>query len=189
MMKGEAIRGPRLVLRRMGAEDAPAVAEIYQYNRNALEPYMPLMDPGAFTVEGQQARIQDDQHRWDADLGYAYAMVVDGRIMGRVALSNIVRGAWQNATLGYWVDTRYQGQGFCTEAVAGALASAFTALGLHRVQAAIMPHNRPSLRVVEKLGFYQEGLAPRYLKIHGAWQDHLIWSMTTESFRQPAGWQ
>lgn len=182
------LMGPQVTLRPFQAADVPALVDIQRVNRVAFDPFMPDRPAEFFTEDWQAEQIAADQRRWAADQGYAFAILHDEAVVGRVALSNVVRGSWQNATLGYWVDGRWQGRGYCTAAVAGALVAAFGVLGLHRVQAAIMPHNAPSLRVVEKLAFVYEGLAPRYLKIHGAWEDHRIFSLTVEDFQPPAGW-
>jgi len=104
------------------------------------------------------------------------------RIIGRVALANVVRGPWQNATLGYWIAQDALGRGHATRAVRLALRFAFEHAGLHRVQPAIMPRNARSRRVVEKVGFRREGCAVRYLKIAGVWEDHVIYAMTREDW-------
>jgi [ribosomal protein S5]-alanine N-acetyltransferase len=93
-----------------------------------------------------------------------------------------VRGPWQNATLGYWVDEHAGGRGHATRAVRLALRYAFEEVGLHRVQPAIIPRNIRSLRVAEKVGFRREGRALRYLKINGTWEDHEIYALTAEDW-------
>lgn len=182
------MRGPRLTLRPFRPDDASKLLEIQWANREALDPWMPSRSPDFYTETAQGKQVQADLERWQADLGYAFAVEYEGMLIGRVALSNVVRGAWQSATLGYWVDSRFQSRGFATEAVTGTLKGAFRVMELHRVQAAIMLKNAPSLRVVEKLGFFYEGLAPRYLQIAGQWEDHKIFSLTVETFRDPPGW-
>jgi ribosomal-protein-alanine N-acetyltransferase len=106
----------------------------------------------------------------------------EGAIVGRVALGGVLRGAFQNAYLGYWVDEDRQNRGLMTEAVAAATAFAFGPAGLHRVQAAVMPRNVASQRVLEKAGYRQEGLAQRYLCIAGQWEDHLLFATTAEEW-------
>jgi ribosomal-protein-alanine N-acetyltransferase len=93
-----------------------------------------------------------------------------------------VRGAWQNATLGYFVGEAWGGRGYASEAVRQAVEFAFNRIGLHRVQAAVMPRNVRSIRVVEKNGFRLEGMAERYLQIDGRWEDHLIYSITSDEW-------
>ena len=103
-------------------------------------------------------------------------------MLGRVALANVVRGAWENATLGYFVDHEAGGRGHATEAVGLALRFAFGPCRLHRVQAAVMPHNARSIRVLEKNGFRHEGFSPRYLRLAGEWRDHEMFAITVEEY-------
>ena len=94
--------------------------------------------------------------------------------IGGLALANIRRGVAQAASLGYWVGEEHNGRGLATAAVACMLAVAFDELELHRVQAATLPHNVASQRVLERNGFDRIGLAAAYLKIAGRWQDHVL---------------
>lgn len=95
------------------------------------------------------------------------------RIVGSVALTNVLRGSALSCYLAYRADAALQNRGYTTEAAARLLEFAFTQLGLHRVEMSIMPRNKPSLRVAHKLGFICEGLSPAYLNINGAWEDHV----------------
>ena len=93
-----------------------------------------------------------------------------------------MRGAFLNAYLGYWIDAEHEGRGLMTESVTAAVDFVFTVVGLHRVQAAVMPRNLGSARVLEKVGFRREGYAERYLAIAGTWEDHLIFGLTAEEW-------
>lgn len=93
--------------------------------------------------------------------------------MGLVGLNNLVRGAFQSCFLGYKLDGGLLRRGYMTEAVEEAVRIAFTVLGLHRIEANIMPRNTASLGVARKAGFQEEGLAVRYLRINGVWEDHI----------------
>jgi ribosomal-protein-alanine N-acetyltransferase len=104
-------------------------------------------------------------------------------VIGRIALGGVLLGAFHNAYLGYWIDADHQGRGLTTEAVLAATAFAFTTVRLHRVQAAVMPNNAPSLRVLEKAGYRREGFAERYLCIAGKWEDHVLFAMTAEEWK------
>ena len=108
--------------------------------------------------------------------------VGDEAIIGRIALTGVMRGAFLSAHLGYWIDQEHQRKGYMTEAVREVTRFAFDVLGLHRVQAAVMPHNTASLRVLEKLGFRKEGESPRYLQIAGRWADHVVFAVTAEEW-------
>lgn len=154
-------------------------------NRPFTEPFEPRRHPSFYTAAGQAQEIALDERAWTVGTGYAFAVLdraAGDRIAGRVALANVVRGAWGNATLGYWVDEAVRGSGHATAAVRCVLRFAFLEAGLHRVQPAIMPRNAPSRRVVEKAGFRHEGRALRYLEIDGVWEDHDIFAITAEEF-------
>lgn len=111
---------------------------------------------------------------------FPFAVEVEGRFAGQLTVNNIVRGSAQFASIGYWIDEREAGRGLMTRAVAMAIDHCFLAARLHRVEIAIRPQNAASLRVVEKLGIAEIGLAPRYLHIDGDWRDHLIFAITRE---------
>jgi ribosomal-protein-alanine N-acetyltransferase len=110
---------------------------------------------------------------------------VEGRLAGQVTIDNVVRGAMRSGHLGYWIDRAVAGRGMGSLAVALACDHAFGAAGLHRLQADIRPENQPSQRLVQRLGFRQEGLLRRYLDIDGDWRDHLSFALLAEDV--PAG--
>jgi ribosomal-protein-alanine N-acetyltransferase len=127
------------------------------------------------------------QYRREWKRGQTFVLVMvpredDARVLGRIALGGVLRGAFQNAYLGYWVDQDLQARGLATEAVRATTAFAFASIGLHRVQAAVMPSNVGSLRVLEKVGYRREGFAERYLCIAGRWEDHLLYAVTAEEW-------
>ena len=108
------------------------------------------------------------------------AIRVDGRLAGQVTVDNIVHGALRSGHLGYWIDRELAGRGVASLAVALVCDHAFGPVGLHRLQADIRPENGPSRRLVERLGFRQEGLFRSYLDIDGAWRDHLGYALLAE---------
>jgi ribosomal-protein-alanine N-acetyltransferase len=122
------------------------------------------------------------QMRSEARAGRQLPFVVEfqGRFVGQVTISNIVRGSAQFASIGYWVDQEYAGRGIIPRAVALAVDHSFGPVGLHRIEVAIRPENTSSLRVVEKLGIHEVGFAPRFLHIDGDWRDHRIFAITKE---------
>lgn len=109
-----------------------------------------------------------------------FAVTVEGRLAGQVTVSNVVRGAFDSASVGYWVDERVAGRGVAPTALALVVDHCFRGAGLHRVEASVRPENAPSLQVVRKLGFVEEGLHRRFLFIDGAWRDHLCFSVLRE---------
>ncbi len=109
-----------------------------------------------------------------------FAIEVDGRFAGQITVNNIVRGSAQFASIGYWLDKDFAGQGVMPRAAAMVIDHCFTVVGLHRIEVAIRPENSNSLRVVEKLGIHEVGYAPRYLHIDGDWRDHRLYGITKE---------
>lgn len=107
----------------------------------------------------------------------------DGALLGVVNISEIVRGAFHSAYLGYYAFAPHQRRGVMTVVLANVVTKAFGSHRLHRVEANIQPGNHASLRLVEKLGFRKEGLALRYLKIGGRWRDHERWAITREEWK------
>jgi ribosomal-protein-alanine N-acetyltransferase len=109
-------------------------------------------------------------------------LIEDRSIIGAVDVGGIVRGAFQSAYLGYWLAAAHTGKGYMSEAVLLALRHGFETLGLHRLEANIIPTNKASIAVVKRIGFRFEGLAKRYLCINGRWRDHEHWALTLEEW-------
>ena len=107
----------------------------------------------------------------------------DGASLGAINLNEIIRGPAQSAFLGYWIGAAHARQGYMTEALQLALRHGFGTLKLHRVEANILPVNRPSIALVRRAGFRREGYSPRYLKIAGRWADHERWALLSERWR------
>lgn len=171
------------IIRPVTPDDAAVYASLLQRNREFLAPFDPVREPAYFTERGQRTLLAMALAERKEDRAYSFAILdalVGGEPVGRVTLSSVVRGAWHNANVGYWVARDHNGKGLATQAVREAVGFAFGEAGLHRVQAAVMPRNLPSIRVVEKAGFRREGLALNYLKIHGVWEDHAIFAVTAE---------
>jgi ribosomal-protein-alanine N-acetyltransferase len=163
-----------LELRLVRADDAAPLADAYTRNRDYLAPWEPLRSDEFFTEawHADEVRMQLES---SADGRSLPLVITDGdEIVGRLNLSNIVRGASQSASLGYWVDRRYAGQGVGTAAVRAAAETARDELALHRLEAGTLVHNHRSQRVLTNAGFEAIGLAPRYLRIAGKWQDHRL---------------
>lgn len=173
-----------MAIRGLETRDAQALVDVQVRNRAFLTPWDPAREPGFFTLAGQREVIVRSHEAARQDLAYGFAILerTTGDLVGRVNVSNVVRGAWHNCTIGYFVDEARNGRGYATEAVCLAVGFAFARAGLHRVQAAVMPRNVRSIRVVEKAGFRFEGLARSYLQIDGVWEDHGIYAVTVEEW-------
>lgn len=125
-------------------------------------------------------------------LALPWAVTLDGRFVGQLTIQNMVRGALQSGAAGYWVDRDVAGRGVIPTALALAVDHCFGPARLHRVEVSIRPDNTPSRRVVEKLGFREEGVLRRFLMIDGGWSDHVLYALTAEDVRPDgllARWQ
>jgi [ribosomal protein S5]-alanine N-acetyltransferase len=173
-----------VLLRELTPDDADALLELRLRNQDFLRPLEPIRPDGFLTPASQRADLEWALGQRKAGLAYAFGIfeAETGAMAGRIALSNIVRGAWRNCTVGYYVDQERNGRGYATEALGLATGFALSHAGLHRVQAGVMPRNAASIRVVEKNGFRFEGQARRYLQINGVWEDHNIYAVTAEDW-------
>jgi ribosomal-protein-alanine N-acetyltransferase len=141
----------------------------------AFAPWDERHSPGSFA-----AMLRVLRHEAKAGRCLPFAITYDGELAGQVTVSNVVRGAFQSASVGYWVDAQLAGRGVVPTALALVVDHCFTDVGLHRIEANVRPENAPSRRVLEKLGFRHEGLHPRFLYIDGEWRDHLSYAVTVE---------
>ena len=155
-------------------EDAAALARVLVRSRASLAPWDPVRPESSFTEAGQRNAIGGSLAAHASGTSYPGVILVDAEPAGRVNLNNVVRGAFDSTDLGYWVDVEQQGRGVATAAVRAVLAVAFGELGLHRVQSGTLVHNHASRRVLAKNGFVEIGFAPRYIRIAGRWQDHVL---------------
>lgn len=173
------------LIRPLRGSDAKTLLELRRRNDHFLRAFEPIKGLDFLTLEAQHREIEGASEASSADRGYSFGVFDSGeKLIGKVSLSNVARGAWQNATLGYFIDKDHNGRGHGTEAVALACVFAFTAADLHRVQAAVMPHNGASARLLVKNGFRFEGLAVAYLRINGRWEDHHVYSLTADAWRR-----
>ncbi|MGZ4629999.1 GNAT family N-acetyltransferase [Oryzihumus sp.] len=156
-------------------EDVPALTELLVRNREHLAPTSPLRDGDWLTVERQREAAV--QALAEHEAGRRVPMVVldaAGELAGTLNLNSIIRGAFQSASVGYWISADRTGRGLATAAVADALALAFGPLALHRVQGETQPDNLASQRVLLRNGFVEYGRAPQYLHLGGAWRDCVL---------------
>jgi ribosomal-protein-alanine N-acetyltransferase len=163
-----------VTLRLLRRDDGPALAAAYARNREHLEPWEPARPATFYEAQYHHQRIPVQLLEHLNGRSVPLLLERDGEIVGRVNLSDIVQGAFCNAHLGYWVDARLAGRGIMSAAVEAAAVHARDELGLHRLQAATLVHNDASQRVLERTRFERIGVAPRYLKIAGRWQDHVL---------------
>ncbi|MEE8632884.1 MAG: GNAT family protein [Methyloceanibacter sp.] len=182
---GPIIESERVVLRAPQMSDYPAWAELRASSRAFLMPWEPLWSMDELTRASFRRRVRHYQRDLREDIGYALFIysVATGGLVGGVTLCNIRRGVTQSCTLGYWVGAQYAQQGYMTAAIRAVVPFVFDSLDLHRLEAACLPANTASMRLLEKTGFKREGLARRYLRINGGWQDHLLYGLLDSDAR------
>lgn len=149
------------------------VSEFFLRNKDFLEPWEAKRTDEYYSAEFQKSILRDEFALIREGSLFKVWIFKDDTLIGSIALSNIVRGAFQSCHLGYRLDEQEQGKGIMAEALKWVINYAFQELRLHRIEANIMPRNRRSMRLAEKLGFQHEGLARKYLKINGVWEDHI----------------
>ncbi|WP_337006158.1 MULTISPECIES: GNAT family N-acetyltransferase [unclassified Microbacterium] len=174
------------VLRPVRIGDGAALSRAYLSNREHLAPWEPTRTEAFYTVASQEEHARQSVD--DAAAGRSIRFVIesgDGEIRGRMNVNNIVRGAFWSADLGYWIDATRLRRGLAAHAVGDVAAYARNELGLHRLQAATLLHNVGSQRVLLGNGFERIGLAPKYLRIAGEWQDHLLFQLLLEEPLSP----
>jgi [ribosomal protein S5]-alanine N-acetyltransferase len=161
-------------IRPLSESDGPALTDAQQRNRAHLAPWSPRRADSFYTQAGQQEELSRHLQQIAGGQMAAFVVVHGDRIVGRINLHNIVRGAFQSADLGYWIDQDEQNKGLATAAVRTACEAAAD-LGLHRLAAGTLIHNERSQNVLLRCGFTQYGTAPDYLFIDGSWQDHKLY--------------
>ncbi len=180
--------GRRVLLRPLVASDFPAWREVRRRNVDWLTKWE------AQRVHGQPDVVEDRdafavrcsarQRERQLGTGYGFGIFVDGEFAGEINLTAVQRGPFQNAYVGYWIDEKQAGNGYMPESVVAVARFAFDELHLHRIQISIIPRNKASRRVVEKLAIRDEGVALRYLEINGAWEDHIRFAITAEEWEE-----
>ena len=169
-----------------------AVRDFQRRNRHHFAPWDPPTAEVFYTEDFQRERLHQAADAFAADTAWRWWLVRQdrpGRVVGSVHVSQVSRGAFQSAMLGYALDAAQQGQGLMHEALAATVDEVFSpVVNLHRLQANHRPENLRSAAVLQRLGFVREGVAPQYLYIDGAWRDHVVTARLNPRFRRPAGW-
>jgi ribosomal-protein-alanine N-acetyltransferase len=173
-----SLDGVKVRLRAPLANDYREWAALRGESRDFLERWEPRWMPDE--LERPAWRLRISRYREDHARGTALAFFIfereTGRLAGGITLGNIRHGVSQSGHIGYWIGERYAGRGLMTDAVKVLTRFAFDTMRLHRIEAACIPDNNRSIRVLEKAGFEREGLLRSYLRINGAWQDHYLYA-------------
>lgn len=177
-----ALKGERVTLRLPAGSDYREWAALRQESRRFLEPWEPRWLPDELDRGAWRQRLR--RYREDFAAGSAVAFFIfdnkTEKLIGGITLGNIRHGVAQSGQIGYWVGERHAGQGYMLEAIKLIIPYAFDTLRLHRIEAACIPDNVRSTRVLEKAGFEREGLLRSYLRINGIWQDHYLYALIAD---------
>jgi ribosomal-protein-alanine N-acetyltransferase len=177
----------RLLLRAPMVAFAPAVNAFQLRNRTRFAPWDPPYAENYFEPEGVCARLTRSAQDFATGNAYCYWLSrneTPTELIGKINVTQVNRGAFQSAAIGYALDGQALGQGLMAEGLRAVIAQMFDPqVGLHRLQAAVRPENLPSLAVLKRLGFTLIGLSPRYLFINGRWCDHEIYALINPDWR------
>lgn len=174
----------RLVVKVLDETFADKVLDYYKRNSDFLGEWEPIRDASFYEIEYHKQQLQSDMlgiENGNLLRLWIFKKEDKDKIIGAVAFNNIVRGAFLSCHLGYKLDKDELNKGYMSEAIKKGIEIIFEEYKLHRIEANIMPKNIASLRVVEKLGFYNEGLAYKYLRIHDQWEDHIHMVMLNDN--------
>ncbi len=185
------VRGEGLLLRTPQMQDYTEWRDLRLESRAFLAPFEPRWSEAELSLRGFTGRVR--RNRREAMAGTEFSLFIfqragkSQRLVGGMTLSNVRRRAFQNVTLGYWMGAKFAGKGIMTRSVALILPFVFDTLGLHRIEAACLPDNAASRRVLTSNGFHEIGIAEHYLQINGAWRDHVLFGLTREQYDALAG--
>jgi ribosomal-protein-alanine N-acetyltransferase len=181
-----AIDGDGVTLRVPQMVDFPEWAALRELSRDFLTPWEPIWPADDLTRGAFRRRVRRYAEDLRTDQAYAFFIFrkADNALIGGLTLANVRRGVAQAGSLGYWMGAPYAGRGHMTSAVYALIPFAFGPLRLHRLEAACIPSNVASIRLLEKTGFAREGVARQYLCINGLWQDHLLYALLNGDIRQ-----
>ena len=179
------LRGDRVVLRTPVLGDYAQWSRLREESRAFLAPWEPVWLADDLTRLAFRRRLRRYQREIRNGTGYPFFVFSsDGEtLVGGLTMGQLQRGVAQTVTLGYWMGRPYAGKGLMSSAVRTVLGFAFDTLHLNRVEAACLPHNAASIRLLEKVGFHREGYARKYLCIDGRWQDHLLYGIVRDDPR------
>jgi [ribosomal protein S5]-alanine N-acetyltransferase len=173
------LRGGGLYLRPAVSGDFAAWVRLRGESREFLTPWEPLWPEDDLTRAAFRRRLRRQSDEMARDEAFSFLIFDAGAdtLLGGLTLGGIRRGVAQSGTLGYWMGASHAGKGRMTRAVASAVRFGFATLRLHRIEAACLPENTASQTLLERNGFQREGLARGYLRINGAWRDHLLYAL------------
>ena len=171
------LEGRRLVVRPPQQKDAAAWIDVRGRNQAFLAPWEPAWPDDALTPDFFRRRLARQAEEWRKGRGHGFLIFAGDDLVGGININNVVRGAAQFGSLGYWLAQDAQGKGYMREALSLVIAYGFSDLRLHRFNAACLAANERSRKLLLGLGFREEGFAAQYLKIADKWEDHVLFGL------------
>ena len=180
------ITGQKVILRPPQYSDWKAWADERKKNKLYLQPWEPLWSINELERSSFVKRVRMFERLSHNDQAYSFLIFTSDNedFIGEVNISNVQRGIIQSCTIGYWIAKDCEGKGMMSESLELVKEFIFNELKLHRIEAACLPHNMPSLKVLLKNGFIKEGTARKLLKINDKWQDHTVLSFILDDFKK-----
>lgn len=183
-MEPISLKTDRLILRTLSSGDYGVVTNYYLENREFLKPWEPLRSEGFFSEAFQKKSLELDAYAMDRGEMYRFwVFTSNDELIGTVAITNIIRGVFKSAFMGYKLSEKHCRKGYGLEAVNATIKFAFDVLELHRLEANIIPRNIASLRLIVAAGFEFEGCSKAYLKINGRWEDHNRYALINKHYK------
>lgn len=182
------LTGPRIYLCPPKWDDCTDWIAVRTRNESALKPYEPVWPDKCLTPSFFRARLRRQYRDWHDHLARYFLIRLQdtNALIGGININHICLGAARHGSLGYWLDRDHQGQGYMGEAIGCVLDYAFKGMHFQRIQAACIPENEKSMRILRHAGFTEEGFARAYLQINGMWRDHHLFAITAQDYARPA---
>ena len=174
----------RLTLKVLNKDAAKLALAFYQKNSDIFEKYEPLLGDDFYTLEHQQ-KLLEFEYKNILNLSMIRYWIFEkddpSQIIGTVSLRNIIRPIYASCTIGYKMDRDHMNMGYCSEAISAIIPHAIEELGMHRIEAIVMPDNAPSIHLLEKLGFEREGLLRDKIMLQGKRKDHFMYAYLADN--------
>lgn len=170
----------RLFLKQLNDDNAKIVLDYYKRNKEFLKEWEALREDEFYTFDAQKQYLKNDFAAYKKGSSikfWVFKKEDESKVIGCVSFQNIVRSIMQSCILGYKLDVSEVGNGYISEALEKAIHIIFSEYDLHRIEAPVMPKNEASIKVLRKLGFIDEGITKKMLKVNGVWEDHIRWSL------------
>ena len=185
LLSKKKLTGQRVFLRPPKRRDALKWQKLRMSSKSFLVPWEPSWNASSCTRRAYLRYFKNSNYLANMDRAYSFLIFKsdDKTLLGGINVGNVRRGVAQSASLGYWIGARYARNGYMKEALKLLIPSLFIDLRLNRIEAATLEENVASRNLLKKIGFKKEGVLRKYLKINGAWRDHVLYGLLENDFR------